>query len=392
MDSKYKQYFLQIIQKYNKGTATNEEIEFLENYYNAFELNDDLVTNENEADYQDVKQSIKNKIDQRIAHQDTSKTINIRSWWLKYAAVAVILISTSIGLYFIVKPGNKKNQQINAAQLILPGGNKAMLTLSNGTRILLDDARNGKIANQSNVSITKTNGNQIVYAVASGSNSAGDQQEAYHLQNTISTPNGGQYALVLPDGTKVMLNAASSLTYPASFHGKERLVQLDGEAYFEVAKNKDMPFKVKSGTQTVEVLGTHFNINAYPDEASIKTTLLEGSVKISSGTNSTLIVPGQQAAVSTRGAAGILKYAVDVDKETAWKNGLFEFQNDDLKSIMRQVARWYDVKVIYADNLSNEKFIGEISRTSNLSDVFKILELNNVHFEVEGKTVTVSAK
>jgi transmembrane sensor len=392
MDNKYKQYFLQIIKKYNNGTATNEEIEFLENYYNAFELKEDLITDENEADYRDIKQSIKNKIDQRITHQHTSKTINMRSWWLKYAAAAVILLSSSIGLYFIVKPINKKNQQNNAAQLILPGGNKAMLTLSNGTRIVLDDARDGKIANQSNVSITKTNGNQIVYAVASGSNKAGDQQQAYQLQNTISTPNGGQYALVLPDGTKVLLNAASSLTYPASFHGKERLVQLDGEAYFEVAKNKAMPFKVKSGTQTVEVLGTHFNINAYQDEASIKTTLLEGSVKISSGTNSVLIIPGQQAAISRRGVPGVLKYTVDVDKETAWKNGLFEFQNDDLKSIMRQVARWYDVKVIYADNLPNEKFIGEISRTSNLSDVFKILELNNVHFEVEGKTITVSAK
>jgi len=392
MDSKYKQYFLQIIKKYNKGTATNEEIEFLENYYDAFELKEDLITTENEADYRDVKQSIKNKIDQRITHQDTTRTINIRSWWFKYAAVAVILISASIGLYFIGKQNKKKDQQNNAAQLILPGGNKAMLTLSNGTRIVLDDAHNGKIANQSNVSITKTNGNQIVYAFASGSNKAGDEQQAYRLQNTISTPNGGQYALVLPDGTKVMLNAASSLTYPASFHGKERLVQLDGEAYFEVAKNKQMPFRVKSGSQVVEVLGTHFNINAYLDETSMKTTLLEGSVKVSSGTNSTLIVPGQQAAVSRIGAAGILKYTVDVDKETAWKNGLFEFQNDDLKSIMRQVARWYDVKVIYADNLPNEKFIGEISRTSNLSDVFKILELNNIHFEVEGKTITVSAK
>lgn len=392
MDSKYKQYFLQIIKKYNKGTATNEEIEFLENYYDAFELKEDLITTENEADYLDVKQSIKNKIDQRIGYQNTTTTINLRLWWFKYAAVAVILISASIGLYFIGKQNKKKDQQNNAAQFILPGGNKAMLTLSNGTRIVLDDAHNGKIANQSNVSITKTNGNQIVYALASGSNKAGDQQQAYQLQNTISTPNGGQYALVLPDGTKVMLNAASSLTYPASFHGKERLVQLDGEAYFEVAKNKQMPFKVKSGSQVVEVLGTHFNINAYSDETSMKTTLLEGSVKISLGTNSTLIVPGQQAAVSRIGAAGILKYTVDVDKETAWKNGLFEFQNDDLKSIMRQVARWYDVKVIYADNLPNEKFIGEISRTSNLSDVFKILELNNVHFEVEGKTITVSAK
>jgi transmembrane sensor len=267
-----------------------------------------------------------------------------------------------------------------------------MLTLSNGTKIVLDDARNGKIANQSNISITKTNGNQLVYAIAPGNSVANNGQQAYQLQNTISTPNGGQYALILPDGTKVMLNAASSLTYPAAFRGKERVVQLNGEAYFEVAKNKDMPFIVKSGSQTVEVLGTHFNINAYRDEASIKTTLLEGSVRVSAGANSTLIVPGQQASTRESNAGEISKYTVDVDKETAWKDGLFSFQNEDLKSIMRQVARWYDVKVVYAGNLPNEKFIGEISRTSNLSDVFKILELNNFHFDVEGKTVTVSAK
>jgi len=392
MDNQYKRYFKQLIQKYNNGTATNEEIEFLERYYNAFDLQNDLITDENETAYQDVKQSIKNRIDERIGEQDNNEVVYNKSWWIKYAAAAIILVSCSVGLYFIQKQNKPVSQQNNAAQLIHPGGNKAMLTLSNGTKIVLDDAHNGKIASQSNISITKTNNNQIVYAVAPGSSEAGDEQLAYQLQNTISTPNGGQYALVLPDGTRVMLNAASSLTYPAAFQGKERVVQLDGEAYFEVAKNKDMPFKVKSGAQTVEVLGTHFNINAYDDEASIKTTLLEGSVRVSSGTNAVTIVPGQQAGTKRTETGEISKYTVDVDKETAWKDGLFSFQNDDLKSIMRQVARWYDVKVVYASNLPNEKFIGEISRTSNLSDVFKILELNNVHFAVEGKTVTVSAK
>jgi transmembrane sensor len=392
MNNEYKRYFRGIIKKYNEGIATNEEIKFLENYYNTFELKDDEVTEENEARYQNVKESIKNKIDQRIGSRDSAKVVYIRSWWFKYAAVAIVLISCSLGLYFIKKQGNHPYKQQNAAQLILPGGNKAMLTLSNGTKIVLDDAHNGKIANQSNISITKTNGNQIVYAIASGNSNPAGQQQASQLKNTISTPNGGQYALVLPDGTRVMLNASSSLTYPAAFQGKERMVELNGEAYFEVAKNKDMPFRVKSGAQTVEVLGTHFNINAYGDEASIKTTLLEGSVRVSLGTNSTLIVPGQQASTRNGGTGEIAKYMVDVDKETAWKDGLFSFQNEDLKSIMRQIARWYDVKVIYAGNFTNEKFIGEISRTSNLSDVFKILELNNVHFETEGKTVTVSAK
>jgi len=167
---------------------------------------------------------------------------------------------------------------------------------------------------------------------------------------------------------------------------------LDGEAYFEVAKNKAMPFRVKSGMQTVEVLGTHFNINAYQDESAIKTTLLEGSVKISSGSGEALIVPGQQAVVNRTGVHGVLKMAANVEKETAWKNGLFSFQGDDIKTIMRQVARWYNVTIAYDDNITSEKFNGEISRTSNLADVFKILELNDVKLSVNGNTVTVSSK
>jgi len=393
MEDVYKQYFREIIRKYRQGTATKEEINFLESYYNTFELNDDLINDDNEADYHQIKLAIKKTADFKIDQHNKQQVGKQRSVWTRYAAAATVLICFSVGLYFIVKQSHKKEQRNQIAQQVIhPGGNKAMLTLSNGTKILLDDAHKGEIAKQSNVSITKTAGNQIVYATSPGKNLPGNQQLAYQLQNTISTPNGGQYQLILPDGTKVMLNAASSLTYPASFHGNERLVQLDGEAYFEVAKNKKMPFRVKSGDQTVEVLGTHFNINAYQDESSIKTTLLEGAVKVSSGIKSALIIPGQQAVINRSGAGEILKHTVDVDKETAWKNGLFSFQNDDLHSIMRQVARWYDVKVVYADNLPNEKFIGEISRSSDLSDVFKILELNNVRFEVAGKTVTVSAK
>lgn len=390
MDNEYKRYFLKIIKKYNQGIATKEEVEFLESYYDTFESQDDLINDENEAEFLDVKRSVKRAADEQIDHYIKKKATRRRLLWIGYAAAAIVLVSVSVTLYLTGGHANKKIQPDQAA-LIRPGGNKAVLTLSNGTKILLDDARKGEIAKQSNISITKTANNQIVYA-ANANKSAPGNQLAYQLQNTITTPNGGQYQLVLPDGTVVILNAASSLTYPASFHGNERVVQLDGEAYFEVAKNKAMPFRVKSGGQVVEVLGTHFNINAYKDESSIKTTLLEGSVKVSSGTNYTLIVPGQQAAALNNGSGAILKYTVDVDKETAWKNGLFSFQNDDLHAIMRQVARWYDVRVVYAGNLPREKFTGEISMNSNLSDVFKILELNDVHFEVEGKTVTVSAK
>jgi transmembrane sensor len=388
MDYKYRKYFLEILEKYNNGDATGEEIEFLEKFYDAFDLNDDLIIEEEEKEIQDIKLSIKRKVDQQIDQIILPRRNERKKVWLWYAA-AVVIVFLSVSVYLFIKPA-KTPSGIDAAAHILPGGNRAMLTLSNGTKIVLDDAHKGQIAKQSNISITKTGGNQIVYTT--GSTTTDNKQLAYQLQNTISTPNGGQYSLVLPDGTKVMLNAASSLTYPAAFHGTERLVQLTGEAYFEVAKNKKMPFRVKSANQTVEVLGTHFNINSYQDEASIKTTLLEGAVKVSSGSASIAIIPGQQAVVNRVGEGEVSKHTVDVDKETAWKDGLFSFQNDDLKSIMRQVARWYDVKIVYADNLPNEKFIGEISRSSNLSDVFKILELNNVHFEVEGKIVTVSAK
>lgn len=385
MDSVYKKYFLKIINKYNKGIATKEESSFLESFDSTFDLKDDFITDENESTYQDIKSSIKNAVDNRIDFLEKKKHSSYRSLY-RYAAAAVVLIAVSITI-FITRNKNNKPETKQVAQIIHPGGNKATLTLSNGTQIILDDAHNGRIAKQSNVNITKTANNQIVYA-ATGNNG----QQTAVSQNTISTPNGGQYQIVLPDGTKATLNAATSLTYPTEFHGSERVVQLNGEAYFEVAKNKKMPFRVMAGNQIVEVLGTHFNINAYQDEASVKTTLLEGSVKVSSGENTMLIVPGEQAITNSGQTGAILKREVDVDQETAWKNGLFSFENEDLKSIMRQVARWYDVKITYAGNLSDEKFVGEIPRSSNLSDVFKILELNNVRFEVQGKTVIVSAK
>jgi ferric-dicitrate binding protein FerR (iron transport regulator) len=188
----------------------------------------------------------------------------------------------------------------------------------------------------------------------------------------------------------VWLNAASSITYPTVFKGAEREVTLNGEGYFEVTKNKAMPFRVKSALQTIEVLGTHFNVNAYGDEALLKTTLLEGSVKVTSAINSILIVPGEQAVISRTGNSAISKQQVNLDKEVAWKNGVFSFADEDIREVMRQVSRWYDIDVVYEGDMPTEKFFGEISRSSKLTDVFRILELNNMKFSVEGKTVKVS--
>jgi len=219
------------------------------------------------------------------------------------------------------------------------------------------------------------------------------------LYNTITTPRGGQYQVMLSDGSKVWLNAASSLHFPTSFTGQQRIVELTGEAYFEVAhvsavgeKNK-LPFIVKiitaSGARReVEVLGTHFNINAYNDESVVKTTLLEGSVKMTQESGSTLLIPGQQAQLNSNGDVNILKDA-DMDEAIAWKNGMFQFKKVDIKTIMRQIARWYDVDIEYQKNV-DEKFYAEISRNTNVSNVFRILEeTGGVHFVIEGKKVVV---
>jgi transmembrane sensor len=243
----------------------------------------------------------------------------------------------------------------------------------------LTTAGNGLIARQAGISIHKNAKGLLVYTVAAPSvESAGE--------NTISTPRGGQYEVILPDGTRVMLNATSSLTYPVIF-AAERKVTLTGEAYFEVAKDKAHPFKVNTAGQTVTVLGTHFNINAYNDEAAVRTTLLEGSVEITDGDAKERIVPGEQG---LKLGDVLIKRSVDVDKEVAWKNGLFSFNGDNLQTILRQVSRWYNVEIAYEGKITNEKFYGEIPRVSKLEAVLKILELNNVHFTIEGRRLLVS--
>lgn len=385
MDEANKQYFIQILTKYRFGEATQEEIKFLESYYNLFDLNDDLITDENEADFLHLKNAIKANVDERIAqYEKKPATMPSRSGWIRYAVAASILLFISVGAYFFIRNAHKAdNFAANTYKGIVPGTNKATLTLANGTTISLDDATKGQIAKQAGVKITKTADGQIVYqADATG------QEQA--VQNTVTTPKGGQYKIILPDGTNVWLNAASSITYPTVFKGAEREVTLNGEGYFEVTKNKAMPFRVKSALQTIEVLGTHFNINAYADESLVKTTLLEGSVRVTSATNSILIVPGEQAVINRIDNGAISKQQVNLDKEVAWKNGVFSFADEDIREVMRQVSRWYDIDVVYEGDMPTEKFFGEISRSSNLADVFRILELNNMKFVVEGKIVKVS--
>ncbi|MBC8988190.1 FecR family protein [Pedobacter sp. N36a] len=382
MKSAYKDYFREILTKYRQQKTSLEETKFLETYYNMFDVNEDLINDENEPLFSELKDDIKAKIDQRIAGPKLKK---LSYSWIKYGAAAAALLFVSVSIYFFSYQ-QKSDLIAQMDRAVSSGGNKAILTLANGKKIVLNDAAKGEISKQSGISVSKSNDGELIYTVVN----SGEDELTENTQNTISTPKGGQYTIILSDGTKVMLNSASSVTFPTSFKAGDRMVELNGEAYFEVSKHKNKRFRVISGVQTVEVLGTHFNVNAYVDEQTIKTTLLEGAVKVSTSKKSALIEPGEQAVLDRADENSIAKHRVSINKETAWINGIFSFEGDDLKSVMRQVARWYDVNVIYVGPISEEKYFGEISRSSKLSEVFKILELNNVNFDVVGKTIKVS--
>ena len=306
-----------------------------------------------------------------------------RKPWLA-AAAAVLLLLAAGGFWF-----NRENKQPVAQQPaqvplvadVPPGGNKAVLTLGDGTVITLDSSGNGVLAQQGNMKIIKQANGQLAYEQAG-------QGQAEILFNTMRTPRGGEYRLTLPDGSRVWLNAASSVTYPTSFTGESRDVSITGEAYFEVARQAGKPFRVKAGDMTVEVLGTHFNINAYTGEKAVKTTLLEGAVKIAAAGKEALLKPGQQAGLHGNGSLNV-KDNVDLDEVVAWKNGLFQFNDADMPAVMRQLENWYDVKVIYEGEVPERSFGGAMQRTLPLTKVLKILEENDVKFRLEGRNLIV---
>jgi transmembrane sensor len=307
-----------------------------------------------------------------------------RYLWPKMAAAAVIILS--IGLYWWSRGNDERLTQQPVLKLenadIPPGGNKAMLTFGDGSSIMLDSAKNGNLATQGSTNITKSRNGELVYTSGNADRTA--------VFNTVTTPKGGQYHIVLPDGSKAWLNAASSLKFPTAFSGKERSVEITGEVYFEVAPNSKMPFTVQAGETRIAVLGTHFNVMAYADEKIIRTTLLEGSVKVSHAGKSALLVPGQQARIKAVSEQILVASDVDVEKELAWKNGYFQFKDDNLDNIMRQISRWYDVEVTYEGNPGKETFTGKLPRSGNVSKVFKILSLSGVKFRIEGKSIIVT--
>lgn len=349
---------------------------------------------------------------QKVA-QHTFQKREVKPWefiakW-KYAAILAFFLTAGFAFYIGY---NKEKQAVVAQQInvrhkddVLPGGDKARLELADGSVVVLEKVNNGSLTQQGGTRIVKQDG-QLVYNAAQGSH------PAENLYNKISTPKGGQYQVILPDGSKVWLNAGSSLRFPTAFTGKERQVELTGEAYFEVAKLTTLsdggrvrvPFKVKTYDVSIEVLGTHFNVMAYADEKSINTTLLEGSVKVYAPIssfpkeraggevatrNSQLLRPGQQAKVN--GSIQLLN--VDTEEIVAWKNGFFQFNGADVKTVMGQIERWYDVEIDYEGKMPLKHFTGVISRNINVSKVLNMLELTGgVKFEIKGKKISVVSK
>lgn len=324
---------------------------------------------------------------EEILKEETSS----KFWKISYRMAATITIIFSVGLFAWFQYNTvhlrNENRLVQVKEFekndILPGTNKAILTFDDGSKVILDTSKNGNLAKQGATNILKPEKGQLVYQ----SNKATSNRPMY---NTVTTPNGGQYQIVLSDGTKVWMNAASSLRFPMVFVGKERKVEMTGEVYFEVAKNAKMPFKVISNGQEVEVLGTHFNVMAYQNEKAIKTTLLEGSVKVTKDNHSAVLQPGQQSKVGfTNGIFRTLN-EVSLDEELAWKNGNFQFNNTSLETIMRQLERWYDVEVQYIGKVPDEHFTGKLPRNTNLSNVLKILSMSDIQFKIEGKKIIIT--
>ena len=381
-----------LIEKYKAGTCNDAEKQLIDRWLLEIHASEssDLTT----EDFEQIQAGVWAYVEENKQSRKISKL------WPRIAAAAAVLLVVGLSIFFFNRFASAlrhpdAGQDLGlASNNIKTGSNKAYLTLASGKRLSLTDAANGAIAKEGGVEITKTADGQVIYNATSDNTprhpelDSGPRTNYSNALNTIETPRGGQYQIRLPDGSKVWLNAASKLIYPVTFTGRgQREVTLSGEAYFEIAKDKQHPFHVKSAGQVVEVLGTHFNISTYADEPNVKTTLLEGLVKV----NEAILKPGEQATLENN---KIKITAVNTDYAVAWKDGRFVFNSENLESIMNEIARWYNVNVEYEDpSLKKETFFGTISKYENVAKVLNMLERTDVaRFAIDGHTIKVSKK
>jgi len=398
----FSERLVQLIDLYFSNNITEVEKEELAHEVSQLEDEELQILLKNAWTNHQAQHDIPDEISQKIIsffseqgipvtdNKNVTPVIEIRQnkRWLKTSIAAACILAFVGGSLFLFKPKNVqpivKNNPAPAKTIedIKPGGPKALLILADGSKITLDSASSGVLAQQGNAQVIKLSNGEIKYTI-------NGQTNVPALYNTITTPAGGIYQLILPDGTRAWLNSSSSIRYPTEFASEQRLVQISGEVYFEVVKNPSNPFIVKVNNLTeVKVLGTHFNVNAYDDEVEIKTTLLEGSVNITRGNSKCLLIPGQQAKISKNGVIRRIDHA-DLDEAVAWKNGYFLFNSAGLPDILRQAARWYNLDIVYESSIPPDKFSGQIPRSVNLSSFLKWMKWSDVHFKLDGEKLVI---
>lgn len=377
-----------LLKQFHADLLNEDEKVELDNWFHSLNYGSEGFSNLlNRTGEEQLKKELLDAFKEKLA-KENRKRLTLKTW---YAVAASILVLLSIGFLLYNQNQRKAVEQVEEFLVesgdIAPGKDRAVLTLDDGSQIFLDSVGSGQLAKESGIIISKAANGELIYSVAGSTTS-----NAKISYNHIKTPRGGQYQIVLPDSTKVWLNAASSLRFPVRFDGNERRVELLGEAYFEVSPNKSKPFKVFSEGQEVKVLGTKFNVKAYNDEPYIKTTLLEGSVMVSNllSNEVKMLSPGQEASIMHKKGSIQLK-SVDAEQAIFWKLGYFTFDNERVTSIMKTISRWYDVDVEYHNTHEIERLGGAFSRESNLSEILKNLELvGHMKFKIEGRKIIVS--
>jgi hypothetical protein len=382
----------EIFRKYVNDDCTEEEIAILLEHFNSpteESLLKELIIKEIQKEdailYQPPDTDLRlakvyQHLELFIKKEAKNKFRYYKSWPLKVAATVLLLIAT--GAFWMIRKNSMPLQKPTQLAQILPGTDQATLTTGNGQTIVLNNINNINLPLEDGGRIKKMSNGQIIYEL--GENTSSNNKS---VQHTVRTPAGGQWQVILPDQTHVWLNASSAITYSLPFEGKERKIELSGEAYFEVSKNSEHPLKITCRNQEVIVLGTAFNIMAYPDAPTVTTTLVQGAVVVAGGNQRVQLTPGDQS--SNVNNLIQVKHSVDTEEAVAWKDGYFKF-NGNIREVMNNIARWYDVKIIYKNTRSDESFEGEISRSRSLEDVLNIIENSGrVHFIINGRSVTV---
>lgn len=370
-----KNTFILLTDRYLDGTATEAEKRLVDAYADRLEQTPvEEMSREEELALETLMYArVMGKIQKRPARRSL----------YRYAAAAAVILAAGAAFFLLrpaTRPAEPLAREARFKNDISPVAGKATLTLADGSVVALDDSAASPIAAQGGASILQSAKGALEYQ-------PGETADA-PVFNTLTTPAGGQFRLTLADGSRVWLNAASSIRFPSSFNGKERLVELTGEAYLEVSKDAARPFRVMARGMTVDVLGTHFNVNAYNDEPVIRTSLLEGAVRVGKNGQSQVLSPGQQARVQQDGQLSVAD-GIDMSAVTAWKEGRFNFSEAPITEIMRQVQRWYGAEIVYEGEVKHH-FVGSLPRNLPVSRVLEMLEMTGrVKFSIEGNKITV---